>query len=126
MAEMIAEALRRSWTNFLDNVLIFLPRVLATLSILIVGWLIAWLLSFVLRHVLRWIQFDTLADRSGITDMMKRVGLPSASILVSSTVFWVVLISIPALGDRHARLRRDGRHGGAVPRVPAPSARRRS
>ena len=85
MTDLIADTIRGSWTNFLYGVQIYLPRVLAALSILIAGWFIAWMLSYVLRHVLRWLRFDRLVERSGISDMLKRVGFPSAVTLISST-----------------------------------------
>jgi len=103
MIDLIAGAVRESWTNFLYGLQVYLPRVLAALSILIVGWFIAWILSYALRHILRWVRFDTLAERSGISDMLKRVGFSPAIVLISSTVFWMVWImfmlsGIAALG----------------------------
>ena len=93
MTDLIADAIRGSWTNFLYGLQIYLPRVLASLSILLVGWLIAWLISYVLGHVLRWVRFDVLAQRSGISDMLKRVGFPPAITLITSAVFWMVWIT---------------------------------
>ncbi len=93
MTNLIADAIRGSWTNFLYGLQIYLPRVLAALSILIVGWLIAWLMSSVLGYILRWVRFDGLAQRSGISDMLKRVGFPPAITLITSAVFWMVWIT---------------------------------
>jgi hypothetical protein len=98
MTDLIADTIRGSWTNFLYGVQIYLPRVLAALSILIVGWFIAWMLSYVLRHVLRWLRFDRLVERSGISDMLKRVGFPSAVTLISSTAFWMVWLTFMLSG----------------------------
>ena len=90
MAGSIADVLRTAWQDFLNGVQIFLPHLLAMLTLFFMGWLIAWVLSFVLRHVLRWVKFDVLADRVGATALLRRVSLPSASALVSSMVFWLV------------------------------------
>lgn len=90
MAESIVNVLRSAWQEFLGGVEIFLPHLLATLSLILVGWLIAWLLSFSLRHVLRWVKFDVLADRMGATAMLKRVTLPGASDVLASMVFWLL------------------------------------
>ena len=92
MTDLIADAVRGSWANFLYGLQVYLPRVLAALSILIVGWLIAWMLSYALRHVLNWLRFDRLAQRAGISDMLKRVGFAPAITLIASTVFWMVWI----------------------------------
>ena len=49
MAQMIANAIRQAGTNFVDSLAVFLPRVVTTLAIIIVGWLIAMLLRTVVR-----------------------------------------------------------------------------
>lgn len=90
MTRSIADVLAAAWREFLSGVELFLPHLLAMLSLIVVGWLIAWVLAFVLRHVLRWVRFDLLADRTGATAMLKKVALPAASDLVASLVFWLV------------------------------------
>ena len=90
MAGSITEVLRTAWQDFLRGVQLFLPHLLAMLSLIIVGWLIAYALSVVLRQVLRWVRFDVLADRVGATAMLKKVGLPAASAVVASIMFWVI------------------------------------
>ena len=90
MAQSIADVLRSAWQDFLAGVRLFLPHLLAMLSLIIVGWLVAWALSVVLRNLLRWVRFDALADRAGATATLKRVALPAASHVVASLVFWFV------------------------------------
>jgi hypothetical protein len=90
MAGSIADVLRTAWLEFLKGVQLFLPHLLAMLSLVVVGWLIAWALSFALRHVLRWLKFDVLADRVGATAMLRKVSLPAASVVVASMAFWLV------------------------------------
>jgi hypothetical protein len=103
MAQSIADVLRTAWLDFLGGVQVFLPHLLAMLSLILAGWLIGWILAFVLRHVLRWVHFDTLADRTGTTAILKKVTLPTASEVAASLVFWLVwaafvLSGIGALG----------------------------
>lgn len=90
MAESIANVLRSAWQEFLRGVEVFLPHLLAMLSLVVVGWLIAWILSFSLRQVLRWVKFDSLADRLGATEVLKKVAMPGASHVLASMVFWLV------------------------------------
>lgn len=90
MAGSITEVLRTAWQDFMSGVQLFLPHLLAMLSLVAAGWLIAWLLSFILRHVLGWVKFDALADRAGASAMLKKVALPPASHVVATMVFWVV------------------------------------
>jgi hypothetical protein len=92
MAQMIANAVGQAWANFLHSVALYLPRVLATLSILIAGWLIAALLRVITRWLLRWIRFDALSERMGLASVLRSADLPAASVLAGSVVFWLVFL----------------------------------
>lgn len=103
MASSIVDVLSGAWMDFLAGMRIFLPHLLAMLSLVIAGWLIAGILSFVLRHVLEWVKFDAFADRLGVAAMLRKVALPGPSRVVSSVVFWLiwaafVLSGLGALG----------------------------
>ncbi len=92
MVEMIADAVAQAWSNFSGAIVHFLPRLLATLAIVIVGWVIALLLKSVTRAVLDWTRFDVLADRVGVSPVLRTAELPRASTLLTSLVFWIVWI----------------------------------
>jgi hypothetical protein len=90
MIESVAEVLQTAWLDFMVGVRVFLPHLVAMLSLVLIGWLIAWIIGFSLRHILRWLKFDALADRTGATSMLKKVTLPAASRVVGSMAFWLV------------------------------------
>ena len=90
MAQMIADAIGQAWANFLSSVVLYLPRVLATLSIVLAGWLIAAVLRVVTRRALRWLRFDVLSEHIGLAALLKTADLPAASVLAGSVVFWLV------------------------------------
>jgi hypothetical protein len=92
MAETIATAVTQAWANFLQGVVQYLPRVLATLSIVIAGWLIAAVLRMVTRWALRWLRFDGLTERLGVAAVLRSGDLPPASVLAGSVVFWLVFL----------------------------------
>jgi hypothetical protein len=92
MAEMIANTVSEAWANFVSSVGGYLPRVIATLSIMIVGWLIAAVLRVLTRWLLRWMRFDRVSERMGLASALKNADLPTASSLAGSVVFWLVLI----------------------------------
>ena len=50
MAQMIANAIRQAGTNFVESLAVFLPRIVTTLAIIIVGWLIAMLVRTLVRR----------------------------------------------------------------------------
>ena len=90
MAQMIADAVGQAWANFLATIVLYLPRVLATLSIVVAGWLIAAVLRVGTRWMLRWLQFDVLSERIGLAAPLRTADLPAASVLAGSVVFWLV------------------------------------
>ena len=92
MAQMIADAIRQVGTNFVESVALFLPRVVTTVSIVLVGWLIAMLLRTVVRFVLGWLRFNAGAERLGVAALLKTADLPTADVLAGAIVFWLVWI----------------------------------
>lgn len=103
MAEAIVNALRETGATYLAALRAFLPRVLATVSIVLVGWLIAVVLRVVTRRVLGLVRFNALAQRTGAADVLRKAELPPADVLASSVVFWLVFVgfllsSLDALG----------------------------
>jgi hypothetical protein len=103
MAEAITNALRETGYTYLAALHAFLPRVLATVSIVIVGWLIAVILRTLTRKVLALVRFNTVAQRAGAADVLRKAELPAADVLVARIVFWVVFLgflvsSLDALG----------------------------
>lgn len=103
MAEAIVDALRETGATYLAALRAFLPRVLATASIVLVGGLIAVVLRAVTRRVLGLVRFNTLAQRAGAADVLRKAELPPADALAGSVVFWLVFVgfllsSLDALG----------------------------
>jgi hypothetical protein len=92
MLQMIADTVGQAWANFLQSVALYLPRVLATLSIIIVGWIIATLLRMLTRWLLRWTRFDALSERMGLAVALKGADLPPASVVAGTVVFWLVFL----------------------------------
>src|SRR5512147_1176129 len=98
MLETTLEALRQTWTRYFDTILALLPRVLATSSVILTGWVMAALSRFVVRRLLGLARFDAIAKRSGVADLLVKAELPAASILAGSVVFWIVLLSFLLAG----------------------------
>jgi len=105
MLELIVETLTEAWTNYLSTLRAFLPRLLATVSLVLAGWLLAVLFGYATRKVLGWVRFDALVERSGTAELLRKAELPTAHRLAGSAVFWLVLVGfvlsgIDALGFR--------------------------
>lgn len=98
MAQMIANALRQAGTNFVEGVALFLPRMVTTIVIIAVGWLIAVLLRTVVRSVLGWLRVNPAAERFGVAPLLKVAELPPAETLIAAIVFWLVWIGFVLSG----------------------------
>jgi hypothetical protein len=92
MAEMVFQALEQSGRNFVQATLELLPRVVLTISIILVGWLIASVLRYLTRTLLSRLGFGRLSARQGLTDMLRAADLPEPERLVAAIVFWIVWI----------------------------------
>jgi hypothetical protein len=90
--------LQHTLVTFVDLILQFLPRLLAMLIIIAIGWLIALLLKVIVKYVLRWLRFRRVSDTAGLTQMLSKAALPPPEDLLSGLVFWMVGISFMFLG----------------------------
>jgi hypothetical protein len=95
----MGEAMSESFNRFLSKVIMFLPNLLAMISIFIVGFLIAWLFKFLLLRLLRAVHFDNLCKRWGVTEMLWRGGLAySPAQILSQFLYWVLVLVTLILG----------------------------
>jgi hypothetical protein len=98
MWEMIMGELDHAMQELARNFAHLLPRLLATLIVALLGWVIAYALKVVVRGILRIAKFDKLSDNAGATQILNKLALPSSSELLSRVVFWVVLLGFILLG----------------------------
>lgn len=87
--DLLLQPLDAVWLNLKA----FLPNLLAMLVILLVGAGLAKLARVVLVKGLNAVNFDSLADRVGLTAVMRKAGLwgkPAA--LIAAIVFWLLLL----------------------------------
>jgi hypothetical protein len=65
------------------------------LIILIVGWIVAKAIRRLVDWLLKTIRFDVLADKAGISEILKKGDLKiSAGEVVSSIVYWLIIIMV--------------------------------
>jgi hypothetical protein len=92
MFQMIADAINQAGVNFVDALVRLLPRMVTTITIIAVGWLIAIFLRGVVRITLGWFKVGPRVERVGLAASLKASGLPPAESLAGSIVFWLVWI----------------------------------
>ena len=82
-------------TQMLTKIMAYLPVLLGALLILIVGWIAAKAIKRLVDWLLKLIRFDALADKAGISEILKKGDLKiSAREVVSSIVYWLVIIMV--------------------------------
>jgi hypothetical protein len=90
--------LTQATQEIVRNVAQFLPRLMVTIIIVLIGWFVAWLLKTIVRSILRLAKFDRLSEDAGATRLLRKVALPSSTELLSRFVFWVAWIGFIMVG----------------------------
>jgi hypothetical protein len=88
---LIVEPIRQMLTRVMD----YLPVLLGALIILIVGWIVAKIIKGIIDGLLKTIRFDALADKAGVSEVLKKGNLKiSAREVVSGLVYWLIMIMV--------------------------------
>ncbi|MGH7629770.1 MAG: mechanosensitive ion channel family protein [Gemmatimonadales bacterium] len=91
MWEQVRQALNESTARVINGLANLLPGFVALILALAVSCVIAWILAFVLKRFLRGIGFDERLDRWGLSGLADWSPSKSPSLLVTRTVWWVVI-----------------------------------
>jgi len=82
-------------TQMLTRIMAYLPVLLGALVILIVGWIVAKAIRRLVDWLLKAIRFDALADKAGISEILRKGDLKiTAREVVSSIVYWLIIIMV--------------------------------
>jgi hypothetical protein len=77
------------------RILAYLPVLLGALVILLVGWILAKAIRRIIDWLLKTIRFDTLADKTGVTEVLRKGDLKiSAREVLSGLVYWLIMIMV--------------------------------
>jgi hypothetical protein len=103
MRQAILQGLEQAYSNFVQILADFFPRFLVMLIIIVVGLLVAFALQYILRAVLSFTNLGRGSEEVGASRVLRNANLPSMTVLLSRTIFWVtwfgsILIGLSALG----------------------------
>ena len=88
---LVAEPVRQ----MLTRILAYLPILLGALIILIVGWIVAKAIRRAVDWLLKVVRFDTMADKTGISEVLRKGDLKiTAREVVSGLVYWLIIIMV--------------------------------
>lgn len=84
-----------SLQTFWSEIATFVPKLLAALILLFIGWLLARLLRSGLQRLLKAFDFDHLAQKSGLEALANSGGVAlSLSGLIGGLVYWLVILVV--------------------------------
>ena len=91
----IQDIISESVGSFVTGIGEFLPRILAAILVLIVGWIVAKLLKAAVGRGLRLIRFPTLTAKAGIDGFLSTGGVTrSATDLIGVLVYWLIMLIV--------------------------------
>ena len=71
----------------------FMPKLIAVIAVLIIGWLLIKIVSFFIKKVLKFSKIDVLTEKLNEIDMFKNVSI-KPTIIVLKVVKWILFLSI--------------------------------
>jgi len=103
MRQTILQGLEQAYANLVHMIADFLPRLLVMLIIVVIGLVVAFVLKYILRAILGLTKLDRVSDAAGASRILRVAHLPSMTVLLSRTIFWVtwfgfILIGLSVLG----------------------------
>ncbi len=90
-AWILLDSMKESWQQIIS----FLPRVVMTLALLIIGWGVAKLLRRVALRLFRLIRLDEMAEKAGLDDVLLQGGVRfTTATILANAVYWLILFAI--------------------------------
>jgi len=91
--ETLLEMFKNAYASTSSMVVSGAPKILAAAVVIVVGLLVARVARAVLLHALGFVRFESLANRVGVTDVLKRGEVTSsATEILGTIVYWTFLI----------------------------------
>jgi hypothetical protein len=85
--------------RFLEKIAGFLPHLLTSIVLIVLGFLIALLLRRLITKAGQFLKLDIISERLGLGQMLQRSGIKEPlSKLAGEVVYWIVLISFIIMG----------------------------
>jgi small-conductance mechanosensitive channel len=85
--------IRSTLLSATQRIVEFLPNLLSAFLILLIGWGVAALISRLVRRVFRTLRLDTLAEKRGLSNTLRDIGIDiPLSVIASTFTFWLILL----------------------------------
>jgi hypothetical protein len=99
MEKFLDKVFIEPFNGLLEKISVFLPNLLASLVLIIIGLVIAWILKGIIVRATQFLKLDIISERLGVTQVLQKGGIKEPiSRLTGRLVYWVVLISFIIMG----------------------------
>ena len=99
MKEMWQDAMLEAFRETSRRLGLFLPKLLALLTFLVLGAVVGWLVKLLLVRLLSAVRFDAFCERLGLIPALARAGMVQpASALIGRLSFWAVFLVFTLMG----------------------------
>lgn len=89
--DIMLESLRQFWNQVAE----VMPRIIASLIILTLGWMLAKLVRRGSKRLLNLLRVDVIAERSGIEDFLIRGDVKLTMVgLLSNLAYWIIMLTV--------------------------------
>jgi len=88
-----------------ENFLFFLPNLLTSLIILMIGIVLAYVLKIIVSRFLRAIKLDRFAEHSGLFEVLSKSGMKeSLSTLISKIIEWLIVFTFVIIAMQNLKI----------------------
>ena len=98
MGNLILNTLSHTFNGFFEILALFLPRLLAMLVMVAVGFIVAIFFKALVRRIFGIEKFRKYCDSAGLTQMMRKAALPPPDVFLGQLIFWVIWLVFIVLG----------------------------
>ena len=99
--DTLIQILKSTYASTSATIVEVAPKIAAVLVVVVLGILVARVVRAALHYVLRLVRFESLAQRVGMTDVLKRADVKAtATDILGTVVYWTLLVftALVALG----------------------------
>lgn len=99
MSELWQDTMVEAFRETMKRVALFLPKLMALLTFVLIGLAAAWFVRFLFMRILIACRFDALCERLGLVSALGKAGMKhSVSHVVGRISFWVVFLLFAFMG----------------------------
>lgn len=99
MKDLWKNAFVKPMEDFFQQLIAFLPHLLAMILIIIIGFAAAWVAKCIVLRLLRVLRFDQFSSRVGLSQALGKGGLREApSKVLGRIAFWTIVLTFLILG----------------------------